>query len=353
MTVTACTHLRPHTTPGLNGCRVKGVCTPIECLYCESHTERSHSAGIVKLLRKPQIIGENYHRSGWPFAMESLLPIHSSTAPLVLDDFVEQTWIYSQRREPITQPWAGIFHHPPHPPAWTRRQDRIDLLCDRPEFAESLKHLRLAICLSQYLADWISDHWQVSTAVVKHPTEIPAMTWQPDEWLSQPRLLQCGWYLRNVRLIHQIDTPHHKTRLMPQQPHHLQHEAACMAAFADRREYPAANLLDLNYIENSGYDWLLSRSVVCMEVLDAAANNVTIECLARNTPLIVNRHPAVVEYLGADYPLYFDDYRQIGGMLNDEALILSAHRYLEAADKSFLNRDHFASGIRAAVESVQ
>ena len=305
------------------------------------------------LLRKPETIGDGYHRSGWPFAIEALSRLHVDHAPILLDDFVEQTWIYSQRQRPITRPWAGIFHHPPHPPAWTRQQDRIDRLHLNPAFAESMPNLRLAICLSQYLADWIAENWSVPTAVVKHPTEIPAMTWQPDEWLQFKRLLQVGWYLRNVRLIHQIDTQHHKTRLMPQQAHHLQHEAACMAAFADRREYPAESLLDLNYIENSGYDWLLSRSVVCMEVLDAAANNVTIECLARNTPLIVNRHPAVVEYLGADYPLYFDDYRQIGDILNDDALILSAHEYIKSADKSFLDRDQFASGVRAAVESIR
>jgi len=348
-----CQHQRPHQTPGLNGCRVKGVCTPVDCLYCESHTERTTRAGIVSLMRKPQLIGEGYHRSGWPFAVESLLPIHSATAPMLLDDFVEQTWIYSQRREPITQPWAGIFHHPPHPPAWTRRQDRLDRLCDRPEFAESLRHLKLAICLSQYLADWIGDHWQVPTAVVKHPTEIPAMTWQPDEWLSQPRLLQCGWYLRNVRLIHQIETSQNKTRLMPRQAHHLQHELACQTAFADRREFPSDRMLDLNYIENSGYDFLLSRSVVCMEVLDAAANNVTIECLARNTPLIVNRHPAVIEYLGADYPLYFDHVAEIGEMLADESLILSAHQYLTACDKSWLSQESFRDGIVAAIGGVQ
>ena len=140
---------------------------------------------------------------------------------------------------------------------------------------------------------------------------------------------------------------------MPRQTHHLQHEQLCIEAFSDRREFAADRILDVNFIEPSGYDFLLSRSVVCMEVLDAAANNVTIECLARNTPLIVNRHPAVVEYLGADYPLYYDDHRQIADMLADESLILSAHQYLRAADKSFLSQSSFRRGIVTALESLQ
>ena len=42
------------------------------------------------------------------------------------------------------------------------------------------------------------------------------------------------------------------------------------------------------------YDCLLSENVVTIELFDASANNVIVECIARNTPIVVNRHPAVV-----------------------------------------------------------
>lgn len=346
-----CEHLRETAQPGVNGCRVKGVCTPVDCDACDSHTGQSET-GIVRFMRRADYIGTNYHRSGWPWAMAGLQCLHSGRSDLLFDDFVEQTWIYSQRTEPIANPWVGIFHHPPSPPEWTRRQDRIDQLHNNPAFAESLNWLELAICLSDYLADWIAEHWQVPTAVVKHPTAIDAEPWLPNEWLQMPRVLQCGWYLRNVRLIHQIDTPQLRMRLMPRREHILKHETACQA-FIDREEHKPDRITELDYIDNSGYDYLLSRSVVVMEVLDAAANNVTLECLARNTPLVVNRHPAVVEYLGEDYPLYFDDHSQIGSMLDSEELILSGHEYLKAADKSFLSVDAFQAGVEAAIVGVQ
>ena len=336
----------------MNGCRVKGVCTPADCDVCESHTGRPDT-GLVRFLRRSDYIGTNYHRSGWPWAMAGLQCLHTGRSDLLFDDFVEQTWIYSQRASPIREPWAGIFHHPPHPPQWTRKQDRIDQLHNNAAFSESLNSLKLAICLSQYLADWIAEAWQVPVAVVKHPTEACAEQWKPAEWQKSKRVLQCGWYLRNVRLIHQIDTTHHRTRLMPRRDHNLIHEDACRDAFAARTEFSVGYLMDLDYIDNNGYDFLLSRSVVVMEVLDAAANNVTIECLARNTPLFVNRHPAVVEYLGEKYPLFFDDYRQIGGMLDDDDLVLSAHEYLRSADKSFLTLASFRDGISAAIGGVQ
>jgi hypothetical protein len=307
----------------------------------------------VKLMRKPQVIGEGYHRAGWPFAVDALRSIHSESADLLFDDFVEQTWVYSSRTEPIVQPWAGIFHHPPNPPTWTRKQDRLDRLCLNHAFDSSLLNLKLAICLSQYVADWIGDHWDIPTAVVKHPTELPEMKWQPDAWINDKRLLQVGWYLRNVRLIHQTNTPIHRTRLMIKKQVTVEHEENSQRVFGSRPEFNASGVLEIDWIENDGYDFLLSRSVVCMEVLDAAANNVTIECLARNTPLIVNRHPAVVEYLGGDYPLFYEDHRQVAEMINNEELILSAHRYLEQRDKSFLSAESFTDGISKAVEAIQ
>jgi hypothetical protein len=304
-------------------------------------------------MRKPSVIGQGYHRSGWPFAVDALRKIHSGCSSLLFDDFVEQTWVYSARTQPILQPWAGIFHHPPNPPQWTRPQDRIDRLCINEAFDESLHELKLAVCLSDYLAEWIGNNWGIPTAVVKHPTEVPEMKWEPQEWIDHKRLLQCGWYLRNTRLIFEVDTNTHRTRLMPTRDVNAIHDRKCSEALVDRYEYRVDDVLDLPFVDVDTYDFLLSRSVVCMEVLDAAANNVTIECLARNTPLIVNRHPAVVEYLGESYPLFFDDHRQVAEMVNNEELILSAHRYLERRDKSFLAPAAFTDGITEAVDAIQ
>lgn len=347
-----CKYLKDEVEDGQHGCRVKGVCVPaVDCGDCESHSGRSR-AGIVSLMRKPAIIGEGYHRSGWPFAVNALRKINGNSG-ILFDDFVEQTWIYSGRQEPIREPWAGIFHHPPNPPEWTRQQDRIDALQGNPAFAESLQNLKLAVCLSNYLAEWIEANWNVPTVVVKHPTEVPADKWQPEAWQQSKRLLQCGWYLRNTRLIFEVDTMQHRTRLMPQREHNQRHDQSCQDAMKNRDEHRVADVLDLPFVEPSGYDFLLARSVVCMEVLDAAANNVTLECLARNTPLIVNRHPAVVEYLGPDYPLYFDDHRQVAGMIDNVELILAGHDYLKAADKSFLDASAFVDGIATAVGAAQ
>ena len=55
------------------------------------------------------------------------------------------------------------------------------------------------------------------------------------------------------------------------------------------------------------YDQLLEKNIVFIELIDASANNTILECIVRNTPIIVNKIEPVVEYLGDDYPLYFEN----------------------------------------------
>ena len=72
--------------------------------------------------------------------------------------------------------------------------------------------------------------------------------------------------------------------------------------------------------------------------MDASAVNTIIECKVRNTPVIVNRLPAVVEILGENYPFYYNDAsyyeinKQIENLLTIEN-VNKAYNYLRHLDK--------------------
>jgi hypothetical protein len=55
---------------------------------------------------------------------------------------------------------------------------------------------------------------------------------------------------------------------------------------------------------------------------------VVVECLARGTPLLVNKLPAVEEYLGPDYPLYYHDLEAAAAYAVDLPRLRAAHEYL-------------------------
>jgi len=108
----------------------------------------------------------------------------------------------------------------------------------------------------------------------------------------------------------------------------------------------------ITYLTNNEYDNLLTCNIVFVNLVDASAVNTVIECIVRYTPIIVNKHPAVVELLGDDYPLYFphepDNYtlinKHVNLLLKDSSNIKKAHYHLQELDitkftiQAFINK---------------
>ena len=55
------------------------------------------------------------------------------------------------------------------------------------------------------------------------------------------------------------------------------------------------------------YDLLLMQNIVFINLIDASAVNTILECIVRNTPIIVNKIDGIIDYLGEDYPLYYNE----------------------------------------------
>ena len=102
----------------------------------------------------------------------------------------------------------------------------------------------------------------------------------------------------------------------------------------------------LSELTNDEYDELLSNNVVFLNLVDASACNTIIECIVRNTPILVNRLPAVVEYLGNDYPLYYNSFEEAYEILSDNDKLLKAHKYLVNKDKTFLSIENFIDKLK-------
>ncbi|NOT39088.1 MAG: glycosyltransferase [Alphaproteobacteria bacterium] len=98
----------------------------------------------------------------------------------------------------------------------------------------------------------------------------------------------------------------------------------------------------LRPVADNVYDELLAESAVFLQLSDATASTTVVECVARATPICVNRVGGVPEYLGPDYPLYHEG--NAAALLRDTARVRDAHQYLldrrESApcDKDFIDR---------------
>jgi hypothetical protein len=299
--------------------------------------------------------GAATHRSGWPWVVKHLRNFHRPGGVL-LDDFIERSFQGPAPRQTWLEPWVGIFHHPPDLPEWLDPTAPIQTIMSTAEFRASEPHLIGAIALSHYLARWLRAVLRCPVLVCKHPTANPDLTFLIERWEAQEqrRIIQVGWYARNHRAIYQVDVPagFRKIHLL-QDPFWVAQAIKRTDRFSPYRNRSWAGEVTLiNEVSNSQYDYLMASSVVLNQYWDVSASNTVVEAIARCTPVLVNRLPALVEYLGADYPLFFDELRDVRAILKDPARVRLAWKYLVEMDKSWLSGVNFAKDVLSFVHDV-
>jgi hypothetical protein len=91
---------------------------------------------------------------------------------------------------------------------------------------------------------------------------------------------------------------------------------------------------------------IFATGVLFAYLYDANADPVVLECIGSATPILVNRHPGAVQYLGPEYPLYFESLEDAARKILDIDAIESAHRHLCADEvRHRVTPDAFLSAI--------
>jgi|GEM_PF-539071 len=304
-----------------------------------------------KKLRLTRALETSYgrHRSGWSYALESLMPLHAPDGVLV-DGFVEKTFdARGTHVEPHREPWIGFLHNPPGMPPWFAAQSPERLLA-ATAFRASLPSCRGLFCLSNEHARWWRGQVDVPVEVVVHPTEAPPVSFSWGRFLANPdkKVVQIGSWLRRLHAIHFLPVATLRRAIAHQHVAYIDELfAAERAAFA--LDPPAAGVTTLPFMAAADYDVLLGENLVFLDLYGSSANNTVVECLVRATPIIINALPAIVEYLGADYPLYFNTRREAARKAEDVTLIEAAHRYLAARAMTLpLGADAFRGAIASS-----
>lgn len=280
----------------------------------------------------------------WNLFVKTLCTLNkdnSDNAPLFLD-FADRnfSWGHDPRR-PIKQPWLGVFHHPYDLPDHTYGAVKKLLLA--PFFQAASKVCRKIFTLSAYLSEQLRRDKEIASRRIlvrtfMHPTnlyeDVRPFDLNAFRENSAPMLVSLGGAFRKFITLDQIQCPYIKAWAFGMYPDYLRN----MADEFKRANYtPNGKTNILGHLSYAEYNALLRTNIGFLDVIESSANNCVLDCLARNTPLIAARHPAIVEYLGPDYPLYFDTAVQAQKLAASMAAIEDAHQYLKEYDKSRFN----------------
>ena len=285
------------------------------------------------------------HRSGWTDVIYNMKELHNSKG-VRFDGFLERNF-FSNDPEVYKTPWIGVLHNPHNMPEWFSYSTAPQQLLTNKAFQKSLKKCKGLYAMSEYHADWMRQVFDVPVESLYHPVvdrgepfDIKAYT------LNHNKLLiNVGWWLRKLTSIDRVDLPSdQKLRLIPYRQGSRAVKTIDMYRAHEESLEPITStdlIAPTAYcIPNDEYDELFTQNVIFVDYWDSSANNTVTECIARGTPLIVNKHPAVVEYLGEDYPLYFENLDQVPQMFKSISLISQAHKHLNKREH-IINIDNF------------
>jgi polysaccharide pyruvyl transferase WcaK-like protein len=283
------------------------------------------------------------HRSGWQYVVDNLETRFGSfnKYSIQCDLYLDRTfhWNFDRCRElniiPYKNQWIGFIHHTCNT---SFSPNNVVNMFKNMVFLTSLENCRGLYVFSNYLRLQVLEilnSLEINIPVhnLIHPTKFVSYynEWHIDKYLNNidKRLIQIGGWLRNLDIINKVECDIKKTILIGKKMDYVYNNFK-----------PDENIEIIRELDNFEYDILLTKNIVIINLVDCSAVNTLLECIVRNTPILVNPLPAIIEYLGKGYPLYYENSEQVKNMLNID-LIKKAYKYLKDMDKSCLHVDYF------------
>lgn len=297
------------------------------------------------------------HRSGWAYAVNALRPI-SDESGIYLDTFIERTFSWSPEGvRPILRPWIGVIHVPPNVPKWFQYEQSNESIFETEAWKQSLPYCQGLITLSEYHKKHLEQKFDFPIINLFHPTEEADVRWSWERFScnKEKKIIQIGWYLRKLHAIYQLPESIFKKihlKVTDQQyfTNLMDTEREILIRNGEFSDEMYKSTQVVGFLSNEEYDHWLSENIAFVHLYDASANNAVIECIARGTPLLVNPLPAVIEYLGKDYPFYYESYDEAIEKASDFELVKKTNIYLNnLPNRKKLSGAYFCKSLRDSV----
>lgn len=224
--------------------------------------------------------------------------------------------------------WFGVMHVPLLTPNWAMySQNNLAKLYFMDRWRQALKRCKGIVTLSQHMQQQLQALYpELPVFSVKHPIPATSVSFDLEAFRRDPKLLLVGAWLRDFDSFFQLQTPWRKKLI-------INHYAEGFLRERYHKYRPGMledtkTLEHVHFLENDAYDALVRSSVLYLNLHETSANNALCECIAYSVPFVARRHPAIVEYAGADYPLFVDDDSEVQDIPLQQ--VEAAHLYLKS-----------------------
>ena len=372
--------------------------TPNRFLDCILALKRQHSKHMLKDCARLSLVHHGSPKYPWIDIMKGISSLMTDNG-LLFDPCIGNTFRDSEALEldgiiPYTVSWVGLIH------------DLPDQLSENTLFCKSLRTCNALICFTDVIyreIEKILEAWNVNGCVMHnveliklaHPACIPNSFYSspsPQQIvifppvnkeipfsfyrLRTPEMMKkvaFGCNLPELKITKEaIQNVEEDGTLLQSILNHIQNEDFLLDTFGlQYADVPYEFSFTVNsslgpvqstdkngtyvtrlksYIEDvldscqsvSSEDYAIADSIVFLDEDNVA---VLTQCMMRNIPVLINRSLSNVEYLGKDYPMFFDSLEHASSLMDDK-IINSAYVYLKNMDKYQNTVENFIGKIK-------
>jgi hypothetical protein len=297
------------------------------------------------------------HRGGWKSVIQNLinnkLVITNATMNTIkFVDCIESRFSsWSGNNTLLSENWIGMFHYSPDLPVFIK--DDLSYIASNNNVVRSLSYCKGIIVLSNNSLNKLRQnptYKNINIIALTHPIESIIIKFTIDKFMSNTNkcLIQLGLQDRITTTIYMINSKYKKVWLPGRDTalHYLKNEAYALNIVPQISASINSNKVDIKYIENhKEFDTMLQTNIVIIPLFGASANNSILEIIEMNIPAFVTRLPATEEYLGKEYPLFYNNISEVETIINDDIKLLSkiteGYTYLSKMDKTQFRYDYF------------
>jgi hypothetical protein len=291
------------------------------------------------------------HRYGWNnllmiLYINDIITLYNKNDNVELVDLCENFFIWHNNK--ISNKWIGIVHLTPSSPKYLENLNVTKLL-NNINFNDSLKYCVKLITLSDYLKKYIKNNIEdIEIINMYHPIKNVSKKFSLENYLNNTNknIIQIGQQLRIFKTFLNLEfMSHNKIWICNNIEiiiNNLNKELNTeLQNIEDLNNY--LNIYNINYINlnNEDYDNLITQNIIFIHLYDSSANNTLLESIIYKIPIIINKHPAIIEYLGNDYPLYYTDICELNDNFIKDDKIIEAYNYLCNMDNTKIMYKNF------------
>lgn len=299
---------------------------------------------IQKKIKVGPQVSWDIHFFGWKPCLDALQVLHNESGIFFIG-YLDNLAAF----EEIKEPFIGFFHHvPENPPIienreWSKKFKGVSHYIQTDLWKRNSKKCKGIFTLCNYLKTYLQEKADIPVESILYPLHETKTHFSWDAFEANPNklLLNPGNWVRDFEFFKKLKSP-------------LPKAITEQWNFLD----PTDDIQILGYQSHANYDRLLNQNIVFQSYCDVCASNTILECIGKNTPIILNRLPASQEYLGSEYPLFYESMEEAEGMISDKNRQWDAHLYLKNMDKSKFSlksffHDFVNSGIYQSLKKPQ